>query len=84
MEDPPIVLRVFRDEIGRQLIDEAQRLYPDAIKFHFNCPVEAVDLDQQTVSVLKGNTPQVSRYVLYITGRTSQLVQAFDASNAAG
>lgn len=79
VEDPPTVLRVFRDEIGRQLIDEAQRLYPDAIKFHFNCPIEAVDLDQQTVSVLKGKTSQVSIYVLYVTSCTSQLEQAFDA-----
>ena len=57
--DPPEVLRVFRDEIGRQLIDEAQRLYPDAIQFHFNCPIEVVDLAKQTVST-KSNTSQVS------------------------
>ena len=53
------MLRVFRDEIGRQLIDEAQRLYPNAIKFHFNCPVDAVDLDQQKVRLAEGDASQV-------------------------
>ena len=57
--DPPEVLRVFRDEIGRQLIDEAQRLYPDAIQFHFKCPIAAVDLDMQTVTI-NSNAEQVS------------------------
>lgn len=59
VDNPPKVLRVFQDEIGRQLIDEAKRLYPDAIQFHFNCPVESVDTAKQTVSVPKGSPTQV-------------------------
>lgn len=55
--DPPTNLRVFRDEIARQLIDEAQRLFPDTIEFHFNSPVQAVDIDKQTVAV-SGDSPQ--------------------------
>ena len=54
--DPPTNLRVFRDEIGRQLIDEAKRLYPDAIKFHFSCSIKSIDLDNQAVTTSQSNS----------------------------
>ena len=58
--DPPTNLRVFRDEIARQLIDEAQRLFPDTIHFHFSCPVQAVDTDKQTVTISNDSSQQVN------------------------
>lgn len=58
--DPPTILKVFRDEIARQLISEAQRLFPNTIKFHFRSPVQAVDIDKQTVTVSGDSSQQVS------------------------
>ena len=49
-EDPTCV-RGFRDEVAAHIIKEAQRQYPEAIKFHFNTTVEKTDLDRQTVYV---------------------------------
>lgn len=57
--EPPTNLRVFRDEIARQLINEANRLFPDTIEFHFNSPVQAVDIDKQTVTVSGDSSQQV-------------------------
>lgn len=51
VKHPPTSLRIFRDEIGRLLIDEAQRLHPGKISFRFSTPVVAVNLDLQTVRV---------------------------------
>ncbi len=51
VKDPPTSLRIFRDEIGRLLVDEAQRLHPGKISFRVSSPVVAVNLDDQTVRV---------------------------------
>ena len=48
-----MMMRVFRDEIARHLIDAAVELYPQAIKFHFGMGLHTVDLDAKTV-VLSG------------------------------
>ena len=48
--DPPL-LRVFRDEIARHLIEEAKRLHPAAITFHFSTPVIGLDFEQQSISL---------------------------------
>ena len=45
------MMRVFRDEIARHLIDEAERKFPDQVKFHFEEGVSSVNLAQQTVVV---------------------------------
>lgn len=45
------MMRVFRDEIARHLIDEAERLHPDKIKFHFEKGIKHVDLDKGSVIV---------------------------------
>ena len=58
--DSPTGLKVFRDEIARQLISEAQRLFPGTIEFHFNSPVQAVDTDKQTVTISGDGSQQVS------------------------
>ena len=55
VKDPPTSLRIFRDEIGRLLINEAQRLHPGKISFRFSNPVVAVNLDDQTVRVANGS-----------------------------
>jgi len=52
VKDPPTSLRIFRDEIGRLLIDEAQRLHPGKTSFRFSTPVVAVNLDLHTVTVV--------------------------------
>lgn len=51
MTDDPSCLRAFRDEVSLCVIKAAQRLYPHAVKFHFNTQIQEVDLDRQTVSV---------------------------------
>lgn len=51
------MIRVYRDEISRHLIDEARRLHPDAITFHFEAGVAGVDLDKR-VAHISGQTPQ--------------------------
>ena len=51
---PPIdpqLLRVFRDEIACHLIEEAKRLHPAAITFHFITPVVGLDFEQQSISL---------------------------------
>jgi len=60
VKDSPTMLRVFRDEIGRLLIDEAHRLHPDKIKFHFGAPIDSVNLEKQTVSVSQSSVKEVS------------------------
>ena len=57
---PATRLRIFRDEIARQLIDEAQRLHPDRITFNFGVPIANVDLDKQTVTTSKNTDNLVS------------------------
>ncbi len=53
-QDPQCV-RAFRDEIALCIIDEAKRLLPNAIEFHFNTPIQKVDLDRQTAHVSTGS-----------------------------
>ena len=45
----PVHLRVIRNELTCQVIKEAQRMHPEAIKIHFNTLVEHVDLKGQTL-----------------------------------
>ena len=45
----PLLLRVFRDEIARHLIEEAKRLHPAAVTFHFSTPVTGLDFEQQFI-----------------------------------
>lgn len=40
-------LRVIRSELTHQVIKEAQRMHPDAVKIHFDTLVEHVDLKGQ-------------------------------------
>lgn len=47
----PTMMRVFRDEIARHIIDEAEAKFPDKIKFHFGEGVSNVDLETQQVTV---------------------------------
>ena len=49
-EDPPCV-RAFRDELALWCIKEAQRQYPQAIDFHFNSPIQSVNLNRQIAHV---------------------------------
>lgn len=53
-QDPQCV-RAFRDEIALCVINEAKRLHPNAIEFHFNTLIQNVDLDRQTVHVSTGS-----------------------------
>ncbi len=58
--DPPC-LRAFRDEIALRTVQEAQRLFPQAIKFHYSTAVTSVDFKRQLVhiSVDGSNTTEV-------------------------
>ena len=47
----PTMIRVYRDEISRHLIDEAKRLHPEAITFHFEAGIIGADLDKRVVSI---------------------------------
>ena len=49
-QDPPC-LRAFRDEIALRTVQEAQRLFPQAIKFHYNTAVTNVDFKKQLVHI---------------------------------
>ena len=55
----PVHLRLSREELNSRAIKEAQRLYPN-IKFHFNRPIEHVDLARQAVQVAM---PDLGRHV---------------------
>lgn len=54
----PVMLRAFRDEISRHIIEEAQRLHPTAITFSFNADIQEVDLHAQTVHVAQQDSPK--------------------------
>ena len=45
--EEPSMMRVYRDEISRHLIDEARRLYPDAITFHFASLITSINIEKQ-------------------------------------
>lgn len=47
----PMRIRVYRDEISRHLIEEAQRLHREAITFHFQASVTAVNFHKQVATV---------------------------------
>ena len=49
--DEPVILRAFRDEVTRCVVEEAKRLHPAAITFHFNSRIRGVDLHRQVVHV---------------------------------
>lgn len=60
----PQMLRVYRDEISRHLIDEAKRLCPEAVSFAFDSPLVTVDFVNQIAEFApKGKTlSQVSLF----------------------
>lgn len=60
-QDPQCV-RAFRDEIALCVINEAKRLHPNAIEFHFNSLIQNVDLDRQTAHVSTGSHVTEVRY----------------------
>lgn len=51
MTENPRCVRAFRDELALHVIREAQRLYPQAIHFHFNTSLQKVDLNRQMVHI---------------------------------
>ena len=55
-------VRAFRDEIALCVINEAKRLHPNAIEFHFNSLIQNVDLDRQTAHVSTGSHVTEVRY----------------------
>ncbi len=60
-QDPQCV-RAFRDEIALCIINEAKRLHPNAIEFHFNTLIQKVDLDRQTAHVFTDSHVTEVRY----------------------
>jgi len=59
--DNPRLLRSPRDEITRHIIEEAQRMYPDAISFHFSTTIQQVDLNRQRVIVSVAGSKDTSK-----------------------
>ena len=51
MTENPQCVRAFRDELALHVIREAQRLYPQAIHFHFNTSLQKVDLNRQMAHI---------------------------------
>ena len=47
----PEMVMCYREEVARHLVQEAQRLHPEAISFTFDCGISSIELDQQTVTV---------------------------------
>ena len=60
----PTMIRVYRDEISRHLIDEGKRLYPDAITFHFDSPITSVDFEKRVAQI--SGTQEVSSIVFLL------------------
>ena len=63
--DPPCV-RAFRDELAQRIIQEAQRLFPEAISFHHKTAVTKVDFKRQLVHLSRdgSNTTQVCTLIM--------------------
>ena len=49
--EKPTMIRVYRDEISRHLIDEGRRLHSDAITFHFDAPITSVDFEKRVAQI---------------------------------
>lgn len=47
----PTMIRVYRDEISRHLIDEGKRLHSEAISFHFESPITSVDFEKRVAQI---------------------------------
>ena len=43
-------VRAFRDEVALHVIQEAERMFPETIQFHFNAPIQHIDLNRQLVT----------------------------------
>ncbi len=61
MTHDPQCVRAFRDELALRTVQEAQRLFPEAIKFHHKTAVTNVDFKRQLVhlSTDGSNTTEV-------------------------
>lgn len=61
MTQGPMCARAFSDELALRIIQEAQRLFPQAIKFHHNTAVTHVDFKRQLVHLSRdgSNTTEV-------------------------
>lgn len=59
--DNPGLLMSSRDEITRHTIEEARRMYPDAISFHFNTTIQQVDLNRQCVITAAAGSKDTSK-----------------------
>ncbi|DBA98548.1 TPA: hypothetical protein ACH3X1_014351 [Trebouxia sp. C0004] len=75
--DPPCV-RVFRDEIALRIIHEAQRLFPQTIKFHHSIAVTNVDFERQLVHLDRdgSNTTEVGYDLLVGADGASSVVRS--------
>ena len=47
----PTMIRVYRDEISRHLIDEGKRLHPEAITYHFDSPMTSIDFEKRVAQI---------------------------------
>ena len=61
----PAWLRGFRNEITRLVIDEAQRMYPEAIRFSFDTAIESIDLDRQRCRIQSAHECQTGELVSF-------------------
>ncbi len=57
----PVHLRVIRSELTRQVIKEAQRMHPEAIKIHFDTLVEHVDLKGQMLHASSAGSTNIDK-----------------------
>ncbi|KAL0030596.1 hypothetical protein WJX79_007832 [Trebouxia sp. C0005] len=61
LANDPQCVRAFRDELALRTVQEAQRLFPEAIKFHYKTAVTKVDFKRQLVHLSRdgSNTTEV-------------------------
>ncbi|KAL0027346.1 hypothetical protein WJX79_002794 [Trebouxia sp. C0005] len=59
--DSPGLLMSSRDEITRHTIEEARRMFPNAISFRFNTTIQQVDLNRQCVTTLTAGSKDTSK-----------------------
>ena len=61
MTDDALSVRAYRDELALCVIKEAQRLFPNAIQFHFHAPIQKVDLHRRLIYHGPPSEPDVTQ-----------------------
>ncbi|KAA6420858.1 MAG: kynurenine 3-monooxygenase [Trebouxia sp. A1-2] len=85
MTQDPQCVRAFRDELALRTVQEAQRLFPEAIKFHYKTAVTKVDFKRQLVHLSRdgSNTTEVCAKITS-TRDAKVYIFTFDLAESSG